>query len=255
MRSRQQKRICRQVPGNEERIESLGSDASSDEEQPDGAKSMAAPESQSPVSAAGDVVVTPERSSSPEPVTTPESVKYPEIVEKARGAGAARAARTSRGAAAVDNIEVVQGIEAAEGIEFAEAGRTHKFYRAMDSIVVAKHDKPRPRDSEVVDTGMMAFCVAGGAALVLMAICTVTFVIIKMMQSLAVSRGNYSIAPANFVQPIARVGGEESYDVTFAEASVDTADYADLYTSQNTSGEAPETTPENSRLSNVLSLI
>ncbi|XP_065294312.1 uncharacterized protein [Dermacentor albipictus] len=216
------------VPGNEERRESLGSDASSDEEQPDGAKSMATPETKSPASVAGDVV-TPERSSSPEHVTTPESVKYPEIVEKARGAGAARGARTSRGAAAVDNLEVVQGIEAAEGIEFAEAGRTHKFYRAMDSIVVAKHDKPRPRDSEVVDTGMMAFCVAGGAALVLMTICTVTFVIIKMMQSLAVSRGNYIIAPANFAQPIAR--------------------------GQNTSEEAPETTPENRRLSNVLSLI
>ncbi|XP_049519844.1 uncharacterized protein LOC125944071 [Dermacentor silvarum] len=138
------------VPGNEERSESLGSDLSWDEEQPDGAKSKATPERKIPVSVTGNVkslegsltpesVATPEGVTTPDGVTTPGSVKSPECVEEARDAEAAR------GAAAVDKIEVVQGVEAGEGIEVADAGRAHKFYRAMDSIMVAKHDKPITR--------------------------------------------------------------------------------------------------------------
>ncbi|KAL1426290.1 hypothetical protein MTO96_018343 [Rhipicephalus appendiculatus] len=254
------------APEDEERSESLGSYAGSDEEQQDGDRSSTAsattgsafgyPDNKTPESGISlEPVMTPENFMTPESAMTPESVVTIEF--EARGSDEGRvAARASQGpAAAVDKSDVVRSIDAADDIEFAEAARSHKFYRARDSIVIAKHHKPRPADSEVVDTGTMALFLAGGAALVLMAICTVTFVTIKMMHSLVVAQGNFSRMPGNYAQPIARIGVEQGYDVTFAEASENAADYADLLHGQNSSGETTRTSTESRRLSNVLSLI
>ncbi|XP_077523462.1 uncharacterized protein LOC144134412 [Amblyomma americanum] len=132
---------------------------------------------------------------------------------------------------AVD-VEAGVGIEGDEGIEVPAAARDRKFYRAMDSIMVAKHDKPRRRVPENTDSSssLMAFCVAGGLALVIMAICTVSFVIVKMM-----------------------IGVEQSYDFTFAEASMDPRDYADDDTGQNTSQATPEMRPENTTFPSMFS--
>ncbi|XP_077548293.1 uncharacterized protein LOC144161500 [Haemaphysalis longicornis] len=83
-----------------------------------------------------------------------------------------------------------------EGLEAAEAGdgpAGPKFYRAMDSIMVAKHERPkRALERDGADTGKLAFCVAGGLVLVMLAIGTIGFVIVKIMSPAAASSENVS---------------------------------------------------------------